>query len=264
MDDHYLEEIARGQQERTVKDISAKNYLSRVKTLSKIMWRNPGIRTEALVLDDEGNPSYYTGQAHLIMAMKDPFTVGAATRLFAAVSVDAQLPQKRNRTALAQVEEVVNEVDDTIPEHLQAEASSEEHCNPSRRIATVCAQSYVNFKSALKWCVECDRPAWNKRRSVWSSELDKAVQLQIKGYKKDIGEKKRLRIMKHKEGKTKYSLAGYIHICEYFHSLKPCHQQNTWKEGLFGALFTKISVNTIARSSYDSGLLVQAMLVYIR
>jgi len=49
MDDHYLEEIARGQQERTVKDISAKNQLLRVKTLSKTMWRNPGIRTEVMM-----------------------------------------------------------------------------------------------------------------------------------------------------------------------------------------------------------------------
>jgi len=69
------------------------------------------------------------------MAIKDLFTVVAAARLLAAVSVDAQ------------VEEVANEVDDTIPEHLQAETetSSEELCNPSKRIAAVC-----NFKSALK------------------------------------------------------------------------------------------------------------------
>jgi len=100
MDDHFLEEIARGQQERTVKDISAKNHLTRVKTLSKTMWRNPGIRTEALMLDDEGNPSYYTGQARQIMAIKDLFTVVAAARLLAAVSIDVQLAQKRNRTAL--------------------------------------------------------------------------------------------------------------------------------------------------------------------
>jgi len=41
---------------------------------------------------------YYEGAAHKIARLKDPFTKVGATRLLAAISVDASLPQKRRRT----------------------------------------------------------------------------------------------------------------------------------------------------------------------
>ena len=83
------------------------------------------------------------------------------------------------------------------------------------------------------------------------------MQLQIKGYKKDVGEKKRLGIMSHKEGKSKYSQDGYYHICHHFNRLKPSKQENTWRESMFASLITKISVNTIGRSDNVDDLLLR-------
>ena len=56
-------------------------------------------------------------------------------------------------------------------------------------------------------------------------------------YKRDIGIKKRDGIMSNKEGKSKFSLHGYITLCK--HSMK-VPQSESWFEGLFAALFMKV------------------------
>jgi hypothetical protein len=63
--------------------------------------------------------------------------------------------------------------------------------------------------------------------------------------------------MKQKEGKSAYNLTGYIEISKFFMSMKPIHKKYTWMEGIFGSLFTKLSVNTIGRSDNIDDLLLE-------
>mmetsp|Transcript_17078 Transcript_17078/g.28521 ORF Transcript_17078/g.28521 Transcript_17078/m.28521 type:complete len:735 (+) Transcript_17078:98-2302(+) len=250
----YLEEVAAGLRNRTVKDPA--NYLSRMRTLSNIMWKNESVRSETLELDEGGQPVFYAGRARNIRRLKLPLTKTGVSRLFAAISIDPDLPQKRFRSSSSSTSSQPPE-EDNIPEHLRAETEVEAIINPAKTIATIGAQSFVSFKSAFKWFVNTHRPVWNKEGAEWTKEIDDAVQLQIKGYKKDVGQKKRAGIMRFKDGKRKYSLHGYIEICSHFNRIQPNQQENTWKEGLFASLFTKISVNTIGRSDNVDDILLR-------
>ena len=200
MNENHLREIAQGQAQRSVKDRSKTGYLSRVKTLSDVMFKNPGLRRTCLESEDEDEPTFYIGLAHKIRRLKLPMSKDAVMLLFAAISVDGSLPQKRKRSAVVDVDQGTVETTDSL--------------HPSQRIATVSAQSYQNFKSSLKWFVQAHFPAWEKEGSTWSDEVDRAVQQQIHGYKKDVGEKKRIGVMEKKEGKSKYSKLGYITLCK--------------------------------------------------
>lgn len=94
-----LQLVAKGQRDRTAKESVVKQYLSRMSTLSRLMWTNPYLRA-GLELDDYGQPLYYSGKACKIRRLPMPLNEDMITALFAAISIDASLPQKRKRRAL--------------------------------------------------------------------------------------------------------------------------------------------------------------------
>ena len=82
----------------------------------------------------------------------------------------------------------------------------------------------------------------------WPREVDRALVKAIATYKRDVGQKKRRGVMSQMEGKRPYNLFGYITMCKYFCGMCPSGNKTTWNEGLFAAMFQKLSVNTIGRS----------------
>lgn len=246
MDAEYLDAVALGQRNRTVKPSVVKQYLSRVRTIAKILWSNPELRN-GLELDSLGNPTYYTGKADKIMRFKVPLTVEVARRVFAAIAIDPDLVQAHRRRHHS--DENVR----TVPQEIDEEA----HTNPGHALQTITYQSYTNFKCSFKWFIESHRPEWEKPAQEWSKEVEIILQQMCKAYKKDVGSKKRNGIMPHKEGKSKYSQAGYFQLCYYFNRLTPSGKKNSWTESMFASLFTKISVNTIGRSDNVDDILLQ-------
>lgn len=239
MDTAALQAISRGQKRRSVAPETAVAYVARMSTLSKVILKNPGL----VGLLESDPPTYHIGQARKIVRMKFPIDCADAENLFAAISVDGSLPMKTRRTPEVLDEEVM-EVDET----LNAEERADQLSNPAKKICTVTGQTYQNYKSALKWWHKVENPLWEKESSMWPDGIDDNLQNQIHGYKKDIGSKKRDGVMPTKEGKSKYSSFGYVELCKYFNGLRPDGRQNTWREGLFSASFTKTSTATIGRS----------------
>ena len=206
-------------------------------TISKVIVKNPGLRD--LILSDP--PTYHCGPAKRIVKMNFPISGTNAELLFAAISVDGSLPQKRRRT-----EEVMETNDEVVD--MTVEEEDEWLANPAKKVCTVTGQTYQNYKSSLRWWHTYENPAWDKEGFEWPADVGCDLQLQIQGYKKDVGSKKREGVMQKKEGKSKYSTFGYVQICKYFNSLRPSGKENTWREGLFSASFTKTSTATIGRS----------------
>ena len=169
-----------------------------------------------------------------------PITTETAQLLFGMISVDDTLPKKRKITSVIEVEET----------------SARNALNPAVNKVTVSAQTYQNYKSALRWWHEYTSPTMKKVGKPWPVDVDVALKKAIATYKRDIGDKKRRGIMKQKEGKTPYNLNGYIEICKRFMAFKPKGNATTWNEGLFASLFTKLSVNTIGRSDNIDDLLM--------
>ena len=62
-----------------LEDSVVRQYLSRMKTLSDIIWKNDGVRSAALVLDEEGQPLYYVGKAQKVRKLHLPLTKEAVT-----------------------------------------------------------------------------------------------------------------------------------------------------------------------------------------
>jgi len=121
------------------------------------------VRAVALQLDAFGNAIEHTGEARGVYRLNLPMVPATAKLLFAAISVDTSLPKKRNR---GRVE------DDHIDVEDEAQAvvvdGNNERLNPARDMHTVCAQTYQNYKSALKWWhTHEDIEGKGKERFTW-------------------------------------------------------------------------------------------------
>jgi hypothetical protein len=232
-----LEQITLGQQQRTVLQKTNILYISKCRAMIKILKKFEDRQTD--IFEFENNrPKEHTGLALGMFKLKLPITVVTAQHLFAAISIDTTLPKKRSIEQLELTE-------------------NSNSLNPASHSVTVSAQTYQNYKSALKWWHEHHDPEGKSKVGVsWPAEVDFAISQQIRAYKRDVGIKKRNGIMKQKEGKSAYNLSGYIAICKYFNFSKPDGHSKPWMEGIFAQLFTKLSVNTIGRSDNIEDLLL--------
>ena len=189
-----LYSIVQGQAERNILDTSIQGYISKLKTLTKIIYEREELRAHALESDDSDNILCHSGLANKVYKLKLPMQVETAKQLFALISVDTTLPRKRKISELGNnfVDEPINNVDvDTR--------------NPSAGKVTVSAQTYQNYKSALKWWHEYDCPAMDKIGYIWPVEVDSALKKCIVAYKRDIAVKERSSIMPQSEGKSPYN-----------------------------------------------------------
>jgi len=235
--------VATGQQQRNISDISIRGYLSKMHVLTRKLNDIEDLRLDALEFDNDGNPKRHLNAARNVIKLKLPMEVETGRLLFAALSIDGSL-KRRQRGAIE-----TNEA--------EAHQLPEDRRNLGANISTVSAQTYQNYKSALKWWHEYTNADFDKVGGTFPPEVDKAINTQILTYKRDVASKKRRGIMSHKERKSPYSLQGYVEICTYFMKMRPISIRYTWMEGLFAQLFTKLSVNTIGRSDNIDDLLLE-------
>lgn len=206
-----LDAIAEGQQQRTVLGVTHKQYISKCRVITRICnAMAPEAREEALELDENGETIEHIGSAHGLYRMRFPVSVRTAKRVFAALSVDDSLPKRKKAAG--------EQRNDANPEN----PGSDEHTLPGENLVTVTAQTYQNYKSALKWWHEHHDPNGKAKISYpWPPEVDREVNQQIRSYKRDVGMKKRRGIMSQKEGKAAFNLIGYTALCRYFNSIEP-------------------------------------------
>jgi hypothetical protein len=197
-----LAAIILGQQQRTVLVATNSQYVSKCRVCTKILNEmEEEIRQEALELDENGAAISHLGLATGVLRLKLPISVLTATRLFAAISVDESLPKQKR--ARREEEEVFEEDLDEL----------EAQQNPGKDMQTVTAQTYQNYKSALKWWHEHHDHAGKQKDGVtWPAEVDREVNAQIKSYKRDVRQKKRRRVMTQKEGKSAFKLTYYAEL----------------------------------------------------
>ena len=243
-----LNQVATGQQQRNISTTSIKVYLSKMHVMTEKINQIEDLRLDALEFDDEGNPLRHSNGARDVLKLKFPMTVETCRLLFAALSIDGALPRKRRLRAAVPQQIVDQEVINVVPEN---------QLNLGENISTVSAQTYQNYKSALKWWHEYSNADYDKVGFDFPSDVDKAINSQIASYKRDVATKKRRGIMSQKEGKSPYNLLGYIELCKYFMQMKPSSHKFTWMCGIFAQLFTKLSVNTIGRSDNIDDLLLE-------
>ena len=242
-----LDVIAAGQSQRQVLDHSLMGYVSKMKVLTNIINKIPELRSVALELDENGVAKHHSGKAKKVFKLQLPITVDTSKRLFAAISIDKSLPKKR-RIAVEELKEAENFEEQNEVEEVTS--------NPGRNLVTVSAQTYQNYKSALKWWHMFGSVDMDKVGCQWPSEVDEAINVAIAAYKRDIADKKRRGVMRQKEGKSPYNLNGYVSLCAYFNKMKPDRNRYSWMCGMFASLFTKLSVNTIGRSDNVDDLLM--------
>ena len=248
-----LLQVAHGQSQRTILDQSKYTYLTKVRVMTEILNKLEDIRTRSLITDSNNVALKHMGEAAKVYKLQLPMSSETAQLLFAAISIDDSLPKNKKRknwlTNHGAAESTENR-DGEIPEAVI------DPQNPGKNKVTVTAQTYQNYKSALKWWHSFDCYEMDKVGYPFPVETDAAITKAIATYKRDIGVKKRKGIMSSKEGKSKYNLYGLGVLCKHFMGLKPDHHKHTWNEGLFASLFTKLSVSTIGRSDNIDDLLL--------
>jgi len=156
-----LEEVARGQCERNKSGASIKHYLCLLATISRIL-NQLDCRREALELNEDGTPKYHEGAARNVMRFKFPMRVDVVRKLFAAISIDTSLTKsaKKARAPDGADDDVADVTNDDIP----STSSTVDFSNPAAGAVTVTAQTYQNYKSALKWWYDYESDKMNKVR----------------------------------------------------------------------------------------------------
>ena len=83
--------------------------------------------------------------------------------------------------------------------------------NPGRNLRTVSAQTYQNYKSALKWWHKHHDPdGKGKEGSVWSDAVEMQINQQIASYKRDVGIKKRRGVISYNFRLQRFTLDGTV------------------------------------------------------
>jgi len=222
------------QQQRTVLEETRGMYIAKCRVMTRILNELDGVdsngdnvRELALELDQHGNAIEHTGTARGVYRLNLPMLPATAKRLFAAISVDTSLPKKRRRDREDVGQEVaMNDMEENV-----------DRLNPASNLQTVSAQTYQNYKSALKWWHKHHDPvAKGKVASEWPAAVEEQINQQIASYKRDVGLKKRRGIMPQKEGKSAYNLTGYMALCNYFNQMHPTGHHFGWMEGVFAQL----------------------------
>ncbi len=243
--------IANAQAQRNIVDNSIASYLGYMRTVTRILCQYEELRLATLE-HEQGFPLQHTGEAKGIFRIKFPMKPEHVSILFAMISVDPTLA-KKGRKRKRSVEEMM-----TAPAEITTLLRGADLTkNVSKDVATCSAQTYQNYKSAFKWWYEYSMESWGKVAHKWNPEFEFSLTKQVAAYKRDVAEKKRGGIMKQKEGKSGYSLSGYIELNHVFERIKPTGKKRTWDEGIFASIFTVLSVNTIGRSDNIDDLLLQ-------
>jgi len=199
----FLRSVAASQEKRNVNDKTINNYLSKMKVLTNILNNIDDLRSDVLVLNDRGEAEKHTGRAKEIYKLKFPVTAETGQYLFAAISIDGNLPRKRRISQVVvevDVEEEerllnddgIEENEDEVVEIIQSSILADgQEINPGDNIATVSSQTYQNYKSALKWWHKYNNEEWEKIGYPFPSAVDEQINCQIATYKRDVGKKKR-------------------------------------------------------------------------
>ena len=150
--------------------------------MSKILNNIPDVRNTALVIDPETDlAKKYLEVAKDIYQLILPITEDTTKMLFSAISIDASLPKRKrviNLTAITdlEAEETTENSNATLSKKgrnkrkATAEASNENDLG--KDIPTVSAQTYQNYKSALKWFHLFDCPRMGKVGHDWPHLVD--------------------------------------------------------------------------------------------
>jgi len=92
-----LAAVAQGQQERTLFESSKQGYISKMRTMTKILNGIVDVRENALVINEENNAVEHIGSAHGVYRLILPISVNNAQLLFAALSIDPPMQKCQPR-----------------------------------------------------------------------------------------------------------------------------------------------------------------------
>jgi len=145
-----LEAIVQGQAERNIMDVSIKEYLSCCSTMTALL-NKMEIRNLALEIDDSGNPIYHSGRASKVIKLKLPMTTSVGSMLFGYISINEHLPRGRGKKRRRQDETNTAAAPHFSPISSSSTAGEQSALNPAMNKVTVSAQTYQNYKSALRW-----------------------------------------------------------------------------------------------------------------
>ncbi len=281
-----ISRIVQGQQQRNIAPKTRESYLAQVKCfIEKILILPDELKEQAFECNPDGSYKYHRGDAAHLIKLKLPIAVAVITAAFSLIAIDPTMARKKKRSAAnlasaspSTARAIGNNNGATAGTALGDEDGATEpsarrrrrgnnsnviidllssgDANPAKNIATVCAQTYSNYRSAVKWWHETTDIDLDKIGVPWPDEVARALKVCCASYKRDVGDKKRRGVMDPKEGKSPYDLQGYKILCIYFSSMKPDGHQITWNEGMFAGLFTKMSVNTIGRSDNIDDMLL--------
>jgi hypothetical protein len=177
MDREVLLAIAQNQREHCLSDDSISGYISKCRVMINMLYdkNDDNFRHNIFEFGDDDKPLYHTGGAFKLMKLRLPIELETAQILFAALSIDETLPKKKRVRRIETNEDTKEEAEEHDP------------LNPAKNKQTVSAQTYQNYKSALKWWHEYSNVSMNKVGHLFPQVVDAFINKQIDSYKRLVG-----------------------------------------------------------------------------
>ena len=115
-------------------------------------------------------------------------------------------------------------------------------------MVTVTSGTMIGYKSAIVWLHKWVDSSIGKVAVPFDPELDALLGLFMSGYTRDIAGKRKIGVMKCKEGKDPLSREGYEALAKHMYLLEPDGNTNNWSEIIFVNLYYRLQMNSIGRS----------------
>jgi hypothetical protein len=106
------------------------------------------------------------------------------------------------------------------------------------------------YKSALAWY-------YRKYDRTLNDDINKWIDEFVKGYRKDVADKKSRGVMSITEGKSPLSFGGFCRICMYLVSMVDATSKLPWHLIMFSWLFLTLCWNLIGRSASVGNIMLQ-------
>jgi hypothetical protein len=273
MDAGAVSAISAGLSTRIISDDTGKGYVSSIRTMQKIIVKNPivfPVENYPFERGDDGTILIYTN-VNIVKGVYKwvlPITLDNVKKLFALLSVDDSLPQEKKQRrrrgddgplTIPQEDEEVAVADEDVVEDVPVVGPlviDLVNTNPGKDKVTIVSGSMMNFASALKWLHKFVNADIGKVRYRMSEEVKDEISSITATYKRDVGDKRKRGIMKVREGKDPVSLSGYEHICKYLYQKQPVGHRGRWSESIFVNLYLRLQCATIGRTDNISSLLI--------
>ena len=214
-----LEAAKEGLRARHIEQKTVSGYLSKVKNMGEVLAAHyevtPSSDDDPFVRDEDNKLQFHPGTR--IYKLQLPMSEKVMTDLFTLLTLKKMEPAGKRRRSAGGAAIQSNDSDEEEEEEdndgMTEEAADVDISDPAESYATMSTGTFNGYQAALKWWHAHSSTTMEKEFAKYDTSCDCKLRVLKRGYKKSVGRKKQVGVMKLREGKENisYDFFGRLH-----------------------------------------------------